>query len=97
MATVAVSALSAVEKEQLAISYASFVLSGSGAEVNQESLNAVLKAANLKVSSGLVSAVSKCLKTKSVTEFFGSVGGGSSGASEAPQQSAPQAAKGGKK
>jgi ribosomal protein L12E/L44/L45/RPP1/RPP2 len=95
MATVAVSQLSPVEKEQLAISYASFVLSGSGAEVNQESLNAVLKAANITVSNGLVNAVSKCLKNKNVTEFFGSVGGGS--AESAPQQSAPPAAKGGKK
>jgi ribosomal protein L12E/L44/L45/RPP1/RPP2 len=80
MASVAVSNLSAVEKEQLAISYAAFVLSGTGAQVTQDSLNAVLKAAGVTVSAGLVNAVAKSLKTKKVTEFFGSVGSGSGSA-----------------
>jgi hypothetical protein len=35
MASVAVGKLSQTEKEQLAISYASFVLHGSGAQVSQ--------------------------------------------------------------
>ena len=78
MATVAVSQLSGVEKEQLAISYASFVLSGCGAEVNQESLSSVLKAANVTVSAGLLNAVAKSLKGKDVSEFFGAVGGSAS-------------------
>lgn len=77
MASVAVSQLSAVEKEQLAISYATFVLSGTGAKVTSDSLNAVLNASGVKVSSALVNAFAKSLKTKNVTEFFGSVGGGS--------------------
>ena len=80
MASVAVSKLSPVEKEQLAISYAAFVLSGSGAQVTSDSLNAVLNASGVKVAASLVNAVAKALKTKKVTELFGSVGGGSSGA-----------------
>lgn len=84
MASVAVSQLSQAEKEQLAISYAAFVLSGTGAEVNQASLSAVLQAAGTSVSAGLISAVSKALKGRNVNEFFGSVGGGSAPVTEAP-------------
>ncbi len=61
----------------MAISYAAFVLSGTGAQVTQDSLNAVIKAAGLTVSSGLVNAVAKTLKSKKVTEFFGSAGSSS--------------------
>ena len=78
MSSVAVAQLSAAEKEQLAISYAAFVLSGTGAEVNQASLTAVVQAAGLTVSAGLLAAVAKALKGRQVSEFFGSVGGGSS-------------------
>lgn len=85
MASVAVGQLSQTEKEQLAISYAAFVLSGTGAEVNQASLTAVIQASGVTVSSGLLNAVAKALKGRNVSEFFGSVGGGSS----APATSAP--------
>lgn len=78
MASVAVGQLSQTEKEQLAISYAAFVLSGTGAEVNQASLTAVIKASGVTVSSGLLNAVAKALKGRNVSEFFGSVSGGSS-------------------
>jgi ribosomal protein L12E/L44/L45/RPP1/RPP2 len=78
MASVAVGKLSQTEKEQLAISYAAFVLSGTGAEVNQASLTAVLQASGVTVSSGLLNAVAKALKGRNVSEFFGSVGSGSS-------------------
>lgn len=71
------------EKEQLAVSYAAFVLAGSGAEVNENSLNAVLKAANVNVSASLVAGVAKALKGRKVTDFFGSVGGGSAPAETA--------------
>ena len=64
------------EKEQLAVSYAAFVLSAQGAEVNADAINAVLKAANVTANAGLVSAVAKSLKGRNVTEFFGGVGGG---------------------
>ena len=50
------------EKEQLAVSYAAFVLSGSGAEITADSLNAVLKAAAVTVNSTLVNPVAKVLK-----------------------------------
>jgi ribosomal protein L12E/L44/L45/RPP1/RPP2 len=84
MASVAVSKLSQTEKEQLAISYAAFVLSGTGAEVNQASLSAVIKAAGVTVSAGLLNAVAKALKGRNVNEFFGSVGSGSGSVTEAP-------------
>lgn len=76
MASVPSDKLSSAERDQLAICYASFVLSGAGAEVTADSLNAVLKAAGLSANSVLVNAVAKALKGKSVSEFFGSVGGG---------------------
>ena len=86
MASVAVASLSAAEKEQLAISYAAFVLSGSGAQVTADSLSSVLKASGVNVSAGLLNAVAKALKGRNVNEFFGgvSVSSGSSGSS-APQ------------
>lgn len=94
MASVAVASLSPAEKEQLAVSYAAFVLSGSGAEVNAASLTAVLQASGVTVSAGLLNAVTKALKGRNVSEFFGgvSVGGGSSGASSAPQPAQGKAA-----
>lgn len=94
MASVAVAQLSSAEKEQLAVSYAAFVLSGSGAEVNQASLTAVLKASGVNVSAGLLNAVAKALKGRNVSEFFGSVGGGSAPSSgpSAPQPAQTKAA-----
>jgi ribosomal protein L12E/L44/L45/RPP1/RPP2 len=47
-------------------------------------LTAVLKAAGATVSSGLLNAVAKALKGRNVNEFFGSVGGSSAPATEAP-------------
>lgn len=84
MASVALDKLPAAEKEQLAVSYAAFVLHGTGAEVNAASLNAVLAASGVKVNDALVNTLAKALKGKSVTDFFGSVG--------APASSAPVAA-----
>lgn len=95
MASVAVSALSPAEKEQLAVSYAAFVLSGTGAEVNQASLTAVLQASGVQVSAGLLAAVAKALKGRNVTEFFGSVGsssGPSTSGSSAPKPAEKKAA-----
>lgn len=76
MSSVAADKLPQAEKEQLAVSYAAFILNGAGADVTSDSLNAVLKAANLAASASLVNAVAKALKGKSVTEFFGSAAGG---------------------
>lgn len=87
MASVAVASLSPAEKEQLAVSYAAFVLSGSGAEVNAASLTAVLQASGVTVSAGLLNAVAKTLKGRNVTEFFGGVSvSGGSGSSAPPAQ-----------
>ena len=76
MASVPSDKLSAPERDQLAICYASFVLSGAGSEVNADSLNAVLKAAGITANPNLVNAVAKALKGKDVKEFFGAVSGG---------------------
>jgi ribosomal protein L12E/L44/L45/RPP1/RPP2 len=88
MASVPVDKLPKAERDQLAISYAAFVLNGSGAEVNADSLNAVLKAAGVAADAGLVTAVAKALKGKKVSDYFGSVGGG---AAPAAETKAPQA------
>lgn len=77
MASKPANQLNATEKEQLAVSYAAFVLSGQGAQVTVDNINNVLKAANLTASAGLVKAFAKTLATRSVNDFFGSVGGGS--------------------
>ena len=78
MASKPVNQLNAAEKEQLAVSYAAFVLSGQGAQVTADSINNVLKAANLTASQGLVKAFAKTLATRSVNDFLGSVGGSGS-------------------
>ena len=77
MASKPVAQLSAPEKEQLAVSYAAFILNGQKAQVTADSINAVLSAAGLTASANLVKAFAKTLATKSVTEFVGSVGSGS--------------------
>ena len=82
MASVPSDKLSAPERDQLAICYASFVLSGAGSEVTADSLNAVLKAAGVAANANLVNAVAKALKGKDVKEFFGSVGGAPAPAAE---------------
>jgi large subunit ribosomal protein LP1 len=83
MASKPANQLNAAEKEQLAVSYAAFVLSGQGAQVTADSINNVLKAANLTASQGLVKAFAKTLATRSVHDFLGAVGGGSAPAAEA--------------
>jgi ribosomal protein L12E/L44/L45/RPP1/RPP2 len=75
MASKPVAQLSAAEKEQLAVSYAAFVLSGQGAQVTADSINAVLTAAGLTANAGLVKAFAKTLSTRNVKDFLGSVGG----------------------
>jgi hypothetical protein len=50
MASKPANQLNASEKEQLAVSYAAFVLSGQGAQVTADSIKNVLKAANLTAS-----------------------------------------------
>ena len=89
MASKPVAQLSAPEKEQLAVSYAAFILNGQGAQVTSDSINAVLTAAGLTASGNLVKAFAKTLATKKVTEFIGSVGSGSApAATEAPTKAA---------
>lgn len=83
MASKPANQLSAAEKEQLAVSYAAFVLSGQGAQVTADSINNVLKAANLTASQNLVKAFAKTLASRDVKDFLGSVGSGS-GSAEAP-------------
>lgn len=84
MASKPVANLSAPEKEQLAVSYAAFVLSAQGADVTADSINSVLKAANINASQALVKAFAKTLGNKNVSEFFGAVGSEAGPASTAP-------------
>ena len=85
MASKPVAQLSSAEKEQLAVSYAAFILSAQGSDVNAETIAAVLKAANINASQSLINAFAKTLNGKKVTDFIGSVGSGSAPAS-APAQ-----------
>lgn len=80
------------EKDQLAVSYAAFILSGQGADVTSDSLNAVLSAAGLTSNATLVNAVAKALKGRNVSEFFGSVGGSAPAAAEVAQPKAEKPA-----
>ena len=92
MASKPVAQLSATEKEQLAVSYASFIISSQGADVTADSIKNVLKAANVSASEPLVKAFAKILKGKSATDFIGAVGSGSgSGSAQPAATSAPAA------
>ena len=84
MASKPVAQLSVAEKEQLAVSYAAFILSAQGSNVNAETIAAVLKAANVNASQSLINAFSKTLNGKKVTDFIGSVGSGSTAPVSAP-------------
>lgn len=97
MSTIPANQLSAPQKEQLAVSYAAFVLSSQGAEVNAESINAVLKAANLTAAQGLVKAFSKLLATRNVSDFFGSVGSSSGATTSSSTVPVPAKTDAGKK
>ena len=96
MASKPIAQVSATEKEQLAVSYASFILSSQGADVTSDSIKAVLKAANLNASDSLIKAFAKTLSNRPVTEFFGSVGSGAPSATEAPVAADKKADKPGK-
>lgn len=89
MASKPVAQLSAPEKEQLAVSYAAFVLSGQGAQVTAEAINSVLSAAGLTASVNLVKAFAKTLATRQVTDLIGSIGSSEAPAAEAPAAKAP--------
>jgi ribosomal protein L12E/L44/L45/RPP1/RPP2 len=67
MSSVSVDKISPSEKEQLAVSYAAFVLAGASVPVTAESLNAVIKASGVAVGANLVTAFAKTLKGKKVT------------------------------
>jgi ribosomal protein L12E/L44/L45/RPP1/RPP2 len=91
MASVPVNKLSQAEKDQLAISYAALVLSGSGAEVTADSLNNVLKASGVAANASLVSVIAKALKGKDVSQYLGGVSAGSAPAASTPATNAPAA------
>lgn len=86
MASKPANQLNAAEKEQLAVSYAAFVLSGQGAAVTADSINNVLKAANLTASAGLVKAFAKTFSTRGIKDFLGSVGSAGGAPAEAKQE-----------
>jgi ribosomal protein L12E/L44/L45/RPP1/RPP2 len=89
MSATAVDKLSKAELQQLAISYAAFVLGDSGAKVNATSLQAVLDAAGVQVDKAWVTQFGKTLESRSIDDFCHASSGGSS-------EGAAPAAKGGK-
>jgi large subunit ribosomal protein LP1 len=89
MSATAVDKLSKTELQQLAISYAAFVLGDSGAKVNATSLQAVLDAAGVQVDKAWVTQFGKVLESKSIDDFCHASSGGSS-------EAAAPAAKAGK-
>ena len=87
MASKPAAQLSAPEKEQLAVSYAAFVLSSSGADVTADAVKRVLEAAKITASESLIKAFAKTLAGKKANVFIGSAGG--SGSAPAATTPAP--------
>jgi ribosomal protein L12E/L44/L45/RPP1/RPP2 len=96
MSSTAVDKLSKTELQQLAISYAAFVLGDSGAKVNATSLQAVLDAAGVQVDKAWVTQFGKTLESRSIDDFCHASSGGSSEAA-APAAKAGKDAKEDKK
>lgn len=89
MASKPAAQLSAPEKEQLAVSYAAFVLSSSGADVTADAVKRVLEAAKITASESLIKAFAKTLAGKKANDFIGSAGGSGSGSAPAATTPAP--------
>ncbi len=78
MSSVPFDKLSAGEVQQLAISYAAFVLGDAGAKINAANLQAVLDAAGVKVEKAWLTSFSKVLESRPLDSFF-SCGGAAEG------------------
>jgi ribosomal protein L12E/L44/L45/RPP1/RPP2 len=86
--------VSANVKTQLAYSYATLLLADSEKPVNAANLEAVVKAAGLKVDANWTASIEKALKGKDINTWFSGGGaGGASSSSSAPAKSAPAAKK----
>jgi ribosomal protein L12E/L44/L45/RPP1/RPP2 len=94
MSATPVDKLSKPELQQLALSYAAFVLGDSGAKVNASTLQAVLDAAGIKVEKAWVTAFGKTLESRPIDSFCTASGGGHADAGHA---AAPAAGKDEKK
>ena len=88
MASKPVANLSAAEKEQLAVSYAAFIISSQGGDISADSINSVLKAANIAASDSIVKAFAKSLSGKKATDFVGAIAGGAPASSPAADNKA---------
>lgn len=88
MSATPIDKLSKPELQQLALSYAAFVLGDSGAKVNATTLQAVLDAAGVQVDKAWVTQFGKVLESRPIDSFC--VAGGS-GAGAAADGAAPAA------
>jgi ribosomal protein L12E/L44/L45/RPP1/RPP2 len=95
MSATPVDKLSKPELQQLALSYAAFVLGDSGAKVNASTLQAVLDAAGIKVEKAWVTAFGKTLESRPIDSFCTASGGGH--AADAGHAAAPATGKDEKK
>lgn len=86
MSSTPVDKLSKAEVQQLALSYAGFILGDAGAKVDAASLQAVLDAAGIQVEKAWVTQFGKILSSRPIDSFF-AVGGGSG---DAPSAAAPK-------
>lgn len=91
MSATAIDKLSKPELQQLALSYAAFVLGDSGAKVNASTLQAVLDAAGVQVDKAWVTQFGKVLERTSVDSFC--VASGSAAGDAAPAAKGKEAAK----
>lgn len=83
MSATPVDKLSAAELQQLALSYAAFVLGDSGAKINASALQAVLDAAGIKVEKAWVTAFGKTLEGRPIDSFCTASSSGSGDAGHA--------------
>lgn len=84
MSSTAVDKLSKGEVQQLALSYAAFVLGSAGAKVDAGSLQSVLDAAGIQVDKAWVTQFGKILSSRPIDSFYSVGGGASEGAPAAP-------------
>jgi large subunit ribosomal protein LP1 len=92
--------LSAAQKEEVAVTYASLILHDDGAAVTAEKLNAILEAANIKVQPFLPKFFARVLEKQNIEDFLAAGASGGSGgaapaaapvaeAASAPKEAAP--------
>jgi ribosomal protein L12E/L44/L45/RPP1/RPP2 len=97
MSATAIDKLSKAELQQLALSYAAFVLGDSGAKINATSLQAVLDAAGVQVDKAWVGQFGKVLEGRPIDSFCVTGGAAAPAGDAAPAAKGKDAAKEDKK